>query len=418
MADAVASQSGPGRAWHGRICYSLYPRSKGMDSEQTALASNLGEIPRLLGTIGKPDGPTLICLGGIHGNEPAGFLALRRFFQKVAARDGLGGRVIGLSGNCGALAKNRRFLDEDLNRIWFPDQMARESSVAEQSELQEIAQEIGAVLAKSAGRAYFLDLHTTSGPGPAFAFLEDTLRNREFAFQFPVPIVLGAEEELPGTLVQYLCDLGVTTLGFEAGQHEDPVSVDRAEAAIWIAMEAAGIVEPGTRPEVAEARRTLTESSRALPRIVEMRYRKPVEPDDGFQMVSGFSSFQTVEAGQVMANDRTGPIEAATDGFLLMPLYQDQGQDGFFIVRPVRAVWLALSGRLRQLGFERFLHWLPGVRKHPDIPGAFVVDQKTARWFAMEMFHLLGFRRRGERGRVIVMSRRAHDLGGPADGRS
>lgn len=383
-----------------------------MSTEQTSLEGDLSEIPRLLGSIGRPEGPTLLCLGGIHGNEPAGFLALRRFFQRVAARDGFGGRVIGLSGNRGALAKNRRFVDQDLNRIWIPQQITSESPGAEQAELHEIAQEIRAVLATCTGRAYFLDLHTTSGPGPAFAFLEDTLPNRQFAFQFPVPIVLGAEEELPGTLVQYLCDLGVTTLGFEAGQHRDPASVDRAEAAIWIAMEAAGIVEPGTRPEVAEARRTLTESSRSLPRMVEMRYRKPVDPDDQFQMAPGFESFQTIEEGQLMAHDREGPIKAATGGFLLMPRYQDQGQDGFFIVRPVRAFWVALSAKLRQLGFERFLHWLPGVRRHADIRGAFVVDQGTARWHAMELFHLLGFRRRGEKGRFLIMSRRAHDVGG------
>ena len=195
----------------------------GMSTEQTTLAGDLGGIPRLLGRIGKPDGPTLICLGGIHGNEPAGFLALRRFLQKIAAQDGFGGRVIGLSGNRRALARNRRFVDQDLNRIWIPEQMAEESSAAEHDELLEIAQEIRAVLETCTGRTYFLDLHTTSGPGPAFAFLEDTLPNHKFAFEFPVPIVLGAEEELPGTLVQYLCDLGLTTLGFEAGQHEDPV---------------------------------------------------------------------------------------------------------------------------------------------------------------------------------------------------
>ena len=388
----------------------------GMSTEQTTLAGDLGGIPRLLGRIGKPDGPTLICLGGIHGNEPAGFLALRRFFQKIAAQDGFGGRVIGLSGNRRALARNRRFVDQDLNRIWIPEQMAEESLAAEHDELLEIAQEIRAVLETCTGRTYFLDLHTTSGPGLAFAFLENTLPNHKFAFEFPVPIVLGAEEELPGTLVQYLCDLGLTTLGFEAGQHEDPVSVERAEAAIWIAMEASGILKPGARPEVEEARRTLTESSQSLPRIVEMRYRKPVEPGDQFQMAPGFASFQTIKEGQLMAHDRESPIHAATDGFLLMPLYQEQGQEGYFIVRPVRAFWLALSAKLRQLGFERFLHWLPGVRRHPDIPGAFVVDQRTARWFAMELFHLLGFRRRGEKDRFLIMSRRAHDFGGSADG--
>jgi succinylglutamate desuccinylase len=381
-------------------------------AEYALLTSQLSDIPRLIGRTGQPGGPSLICLGGIHGNEPAGVLALRRFFQRVASRDGFLGHAIGLVGNRGALARGRRFVDQDLNRIWTPERMAQRSRVAEENELREIIRAIRSVLEARSGRVFFLDLHTTSGPGPAFAILEDTLANREFGFAFPVPIVLGAEEEIEGTLAGYLCDLGVTTLGFEAGQHDDPSSVDRAEAAIWIALEASGILEPGAWREVVEARQSLARGSRSLPRIVEMRYRKPVRPEDQFQMASGFANFRAVAAGEVLAHDRQGPITAKAPGFVLLPLYQDQGEDGFFLVRPVRAFWLRLSAKLRRLGLARYLHWLPGVRRHPELAGSFVVDRETARWPAMELFHLLGFRRRGGRGRYVVMSRRAHDLSG------
>ena len=78
-----------------------------------------------------------------------------------------------------------------------------------------------------------------------------------------------------------------------------------------------------------------------------------------------------------------------------MPLYQDQGEEGFFLVDPVRPFWLRLSERVRPWRLERFLHWLPGVRRHPDQEGAFIIDRRIARWEALQVFHLLGFRRRG-----------------------
>ena len=53
-----------------------------------------------------------------------------------------------------------------------------------------------------------------------------------------------------------------------------------------------------------------------------------------------------------------------------------------------------------------FLHWLPGVRRHPDVAGAFIIDRRIARWEALQFFHLLGFRRRGAAERYLIMARR------------
>jgi hypothetical protein len=90
-----------------------------------------------------------------------------------------------------------------------------------------------------------------------------------------------------------------------------------------------------------------------------------------------------------------------------MPLYQAQGDDGFFLVRRVRPAWLGLSRVLRRLRLERLLPVLPGVRRHPELAGSFLVDRRVARWAALELFHLLGFRRRGPAGeRYLVMTRR------------
>jgi succinylglutamate desuccinylase len=60
-----------------------------------------------------------------------------------------------------------------------------------------------------------------------------------------------------------------------------------------------------------------------------------VRPGDGFVMEPGFRNLQAVEAGQVLARDRLGEITAVCDARILMPLYQDQGNDGFFLAREV-----------------------------------------------------------------------------------
>jgi succinylglutamate desuccinylase len=208
-----------------------------------------------------------------------------------------------------------------------------------------------------------------------------------------------------------MANRGVVTAIFEAGQHDDPQAAERAEAAVWLALEITGVLAAGSRPEVAAARRRLARESRRLPQLVEVRYRHGITHEDHFRMIPGFSTFQPVEQGQAVAVDREGDVRAPHPGLLLMPLYQSQGDDGFFIVRPVARMWLRLSSVLRRLHLEHGLRLLPGVQRHPELAGSFLVDRRVARVAALQLFHLLGFRRRGPgTGRYLVMTRREHDV--------
>jgi len=383
-----------------------------------AAASPAGlRADRVLGRLrGAEPGPTLLLVAGLHGNEPAGVEGLRRVFAALAdgAGAGLRGEAVGLAGNLAALAERKRFLREDLNRMWRHDrlELVRTAAAegmpleAEEAELAGLAAALARAIGEARGPVVVLDLHTTSAGGPSFGVLEDTLANRELAFALPAPLVLGLEEEIVGIMTHHLADRGYVTLGYEAGQHDDPASSDRAEAAAWIVLEAAGVLPPG-RPEVERSRRRLAPESRGLPAVAEVRHRHAIAPGDAFEMAPGFRNFERVEAGQALAWDRRGPVHAPDDGLLLMPLYQAQGDDGFFLVRRVRPVWLELSRVLRRLRLERLLPALPGVRRHPELPGSFLVDRRVARWAALELFHLLGFRRRGPAGeRYLVMTRR------------
>jgi succinylglutamate desuccinylase len=121
----------------------------------------------------------------------------------------------------------------------------------------------------------------------------------------------------------------------EGGQNGAPAAVDRLAAALWVALGGLGLVCEGAPVAGAHA---LLEAARAdLPRAIEIVARHHVDPGDDFRMEPGFANIQAVRAGTLLARDRTGEIRAREDALVVMPLYQGQGDDGFFLGRPVAA---------------------------------------------------------------------------------
>ncbi len=376
-----------------------------------APAGDLG--PRVLGDIGDAAaGPTLILVGGIHGNEPAGVEAIRGLFARLDRdRCPLTGRLLGVVGNRAALAAGQRFLSEDLNRIWRPARLdavrsSMEGLRTEELELAELDEVLRDAVDAARGPACLLDLHTTSGPGPAFSVLHDTLSNRRFALALPVPITLGLEEELNGTLTDHMTEMGVVALSLEAGQHEEAKAVDRARAAFWIALDVAKLLPERYRSELQAARDFLDAEERGLPQAIEVRYRYAIPAEGGYRTDPGYRSFQPVEAGDIIGRQDGQPVATPISGLLLMPLYQPQGEDGFFVARRVRPVWLRLSTLLRRWRLERILTWLPGVQPVDGRPGTLLVNRMVARWLALQLFHLLGYRRREHSDSHLLMERR------------
>jgi hypothetical protein len=373
-------------------------------------------VARRLGRrIDDPAGRWLVVVAGIHGNEPAGVAAVARVFAALeASGERLPGAFVAFGGNLGALAEKRRYLDRDLNRAWSESNLARVwaggRKSREDAELAELERELSTTLAAAKGRVFLLDLHTTSGDGPPFAVLDDSLPNRRFALAFPVPLVLGLEEELAGTMVFHWTAQGITWLAFEGGQHDDPRSVDRSEAAIWIALDAAGLVPRPLRARVEAARELLRASRGEAPQLVEVLYRHKIDESHRFRMKPGYKSFESVVEGEELAHDKSGTVRSPRAARLLMPLYQPQGEDGFFLAVPVPRFWFELSATLRRLRADRLLRILPGVRPFADRPETFLVSRRVARAFVPPLFHLLGYKRLDHGPRHYVFTRRAEGL--------
>lgn len=289
---------------------------------------------------GRERGPLIVLIGGMHGNEPAGVIAIRRCFERLAGREGeptLRGRLLGLLGHPHALAARRRFLDEDLNRVFTPARLTHSSGHrspnVEEAAAKTLLAGIRAEIADyGATELIVLDVHTTSADGGDFVVLGDSPGSEALTEGLDVPVVLGLTEVLQGTLCGYLTEdtTGVPTRAFayEAGAHEGTDSPDRAYALISTLLVRLGV----TTADRMGAHVPLSLGVPRRPALTRVRFRLAIPPGGQFTMMPGFSNFDRVQAGQVVAVLDGESVALDRDGYLLMPLYQGQGSDGFFIV--------------------------------------------------------------------------------------
>ncbi len=393
-------------------------------TSSTAIEESGGQGRRIGAYRGAEPGPLVICIASLHGNEPAGIEALERVLSVLSMnRLRMRGDLVGLRGNLQAHKAGTRFIDEDLNRVWQHDRVdavleslrdggsARDGDgapmvgSAELAEQRELLAAFRSEHRRARGPIHVLDLHTTSSESAPFTTLGDTLQNRALALCLPVPVVLGLEEQIDGAMLHYFDRLGWANIGIEAGQHAVASSVDVHEEAVWILLEALGLIEKGDAPGGEERRARLARRAEGLPRVLDVRYRHVVSEEDEFRMHPGFRNFDPVEAGQELAVDRRGPVRTAFDGRLFLPLYQRQGDDGFFIVRQLAPAWLAVSRLLRTAGADRIAPWLPGVRTHPARSNAVVVAPWARNRWVVGLLHLMGFTALGESGGAVMVRR-------------
>lgn len=310
-------------------------------------------MQRLIGRFtGEKKGPLLILLAGLHGNELAGVQALEYLFRVLEAEPSLNpeftfrGRAVGLLGNLEAIRQRKRFIQYDLNRHFTTDNIQRVQQTpmellhAEDRELQQLLEAVQAEITDyRPEQLYVLDLHTTTAEGGIFSITTDDAESIRIGIELHAPVITGVLSRVTGTSLHYFTskDLGVPTvaLTFEAGQHDDPLSVNRTIAAIVNCMRSIGCVQA----EHVENRhdRLLQEYSRHLPKVAQLILAHRFEEDDDFRMQPGYLNFQFVKKGEILAYDRNGPIRSPQDAHILMPHYQRLGNDGFFLVKSVES---------------------------------------------------------------------------------
>jgi len=316
-------------------------------------------MERIIGRYtGEIHGTLVIAFGAMHGNEPAGVKALESIFAALEKEPldnpsfQFKGRLLGLIGNVKAYEKGVRFIEKDLNRQWTPERIAHAKSTPSEQlepELQELKSLLEMIEQEIADykptRIVILDLHTTTAHGGIFTLPAQDLDSEAIAMELHAPVIKGLLKGIAGTTLHYFVQKNfeskISAVTFESGQHDEPLSINRAIAAITNCLRTINCV----RVQDVENKhdKILIEFSAQLPRKSKLMYVHSIADGDNFVMAPGFKNFHVVKKGQLLAHDIHGEIRSKNNGRILMPLYQKQGEDGFFIIKTLDEVQRATS---------------------------------------------------------------------------
>ena len=308
---------------------------------------------RIIGRyVGNEKGPLLIVFGAMHGNEPAGVKALELMFKMLEVEPitnpdfNFKGCLLGLVGNVRARRKGVRFINRDLNRQWTKENIKRIENTSlelldeEDLEIKELLEIIhDEINTYQPEKLIFLDLHTTTAYGGIFSIPQDSRESLRIALELHAPVIKGLLKRVRGTTLHYFTNENFSpdtvAVTFESGQHNEDLSVNRAIAALTNCMRTIGCVKESHVENRHDA--ILIEYSKGLPKIAELITIHSIRPEDEFEMAPNFKNFQKVKKGEILATDKNGEIKAKDDGLVLMPLYQKQGDDGFFLIKTLEA---------------------------------------------------------------------------------
>ena len=294
-------------------------------------------IPRIIGTYDSgTKGPLLFITAGIHGNEPSGVIALQKVFKILnAEKPKIAGSIVGVSGNRKALMNDVRYIDEDLNRTWTVENIAsRKQDSHEKREMFEIIEVLKSYPESEHPKRYFLDCHTTSADSEPYISVQAKNDNDAWAHKFPTHIIRGFSDIVLGCIDHYESRIGMTGFVFEGGQHQSKTSEVNHGGMIWQAIQNAcglDLNQLNAFPHAAK----LLEEKRKSRKTFEIEHRHGLQDTDDFEMEPNFSNFQKIEKGQLLATKNGKPIYSEWDAHIFMPLYQKQGNDGFFVIREV-----------------------------------------------------------------------------------
>lgn len=288
---------------------------------------------------GSGTGPLLILIGGLHGNEKEGILAIKRVFAVLRENNcAVNGKIIGLRGNLKALQVNQRFISYDLNRCWtkkhanYLRQSKHNWALPEDEEARALLD----IIDEYAGNDQYsekilADLHTTSSDSGAFLIIPEYFARSGVVKALNVPVITNAEHYLKGTLMVHACDQDFISFSFEGGQMYTHSAVEVHETGIWTMMKALNMMDdfPGYAEDLLNFRHY---QSSPAPEYFKMIHLHRVHQNDNFRMNPGYRNLSVVKRGEEIAYDYRGAIRSPEEGYIFMPLYQDTGEDGFFLV--------------------------------------------------------------------------------------
>jgi succinylglutamate desuccinylase len=181
-------------------------------------------------------------------------------------------------------------------------------------------------------KRYFLDCHTTSSDSLPYISVQDVNDNDKWAHKFPTYIVRGFSDIIYGAIDHYMSRTGLTGFVFEAGQHTSPSSEENHEGMIWLNLKEACNLDLEALSCYPECVEKFTKKNAPDQKTFKILYRHEIKSGDSFKMEPGYGNFQKIKKGELLATNNGEEIKSEWDAYIFMPLYQSQGNDGFFVI--------------------------------------------------------------------------------------
>lgn len=298
-------------------------------------------MDRVLGRIdGDLPGPLVICVAALHGNEQVGLHAFRNVFSSINSNKlKLRGTFIGIAGNIQAIERGSRFIKNDLNRIWDIQNVNRILQEGpkneDEEELLAIHHTIDALDHAEYTMKVLADLHSTSSEKGNFIVIPAGESENPVIRALHLPVVVNLNSYIEGTMLDYYYAHGFISFAMEGGRMGTEEVYHLHTSGIWELLDAAGAISHHDHEYADHYARQLMDISSQLPKRVRALHRHVLTGNENFVMKPGYSNFQSIRKGEKLGQDNKGEVLSPMEGMIFMPLYQSEGEDGFFIVEEI-----------------------------------------------------------------------------------
>lgn len=292
-------------------------------------------------------GPHVAIIGAMHGNERVGVEVVERLRREFGEDNlntshgkNLNGRLLLMVGNPDAYAKDVRFVEEDLNRLFSEkeelaifggDSGGASFATPERKRAKEIMDAIRGV-------DVLIDIHATIRPSVPFVYCEATEKHLALASCFDVPYVVSPEPDfrppdLFSSADNFVDRHGGIGITYESGWHKDPKSVDRIFAEVMHVLRHVGVMgATGEATDVTDFHNEFSVLPGQTPPGVSFEGKPEHIPmflrvfSDVFARTDAFffvnpqvANFDRVAKWEVFAMDGDEPISASRDSYVIFP---------------------------------------------------------------------------------------------------
>jgi len=258
--------------------------------------------------IGKKKGPTSIILVGVHGNEVCGIKALEKLLPSFQIERG---RVLIGYGNPRAIKKGIRYVEENLNRMFRPNNKL--SIKEKQSYEYSRAQILKKYLNQSSA---LLDIHSSNTPQSRPFIICEKLGRKITKYLSIGLVVYGFDHVEPGGTDYYMNQNNKIGICVECGYTKGKKAIDIATKSILAFL---------------ASRKHINKTLRIYKQTFIQMY-KLYKTEKDFTLSKQFEDFENISRGQIIGRDGKKEISVKQYSVILFARNSNKSDQEAFLL--------------------------------------------------------------------------------------